>query len=77
MMKAFSIYPKEEIDLRILLNKLQNYGKINCDFNSFSCIYNEWHQINFPGIKISTNSAIWRDDFFRSFVNFIANQEIK
>lgn len=75
-MKAFSIYSKPEIDLRLLLTKLQNYGTINCDFETFTKLYRAWHQKTFPDTPISTSSVGFRDDWFRDFVNYLANQEV-
>ena len=75
-MKAFTLYQKSEIDLRKLLNKLQNYGKINCSFQEFCTVYNEWHLKTFPGLPISTTSANFRDDWFMDFVNYIINRDI-
>ena len=75
-MKAFTLYPKEEIDLRKLLGKMQDYGKFNCSFEVFCQIYNEWHLKTFPGAPISTFSANWRDDFFTDFINYIINREV-
>lgn len=40
-MKALTIYSKGEIHLRQLLRKLQDYGKLNCDFETFSKLYEE------------------------------------
>lgn len=75
-MKALTIYPKQEIHLRQLLKKLQDYGELNCDFNTFSKLYNKWHTKAFPGCPINTQSAIFRDDWFLDFVNFLANADI-
>jgi hypothetical protein len=75
-MKAFTLYPKEERDLCKLLEKMKNYGKMNCDFAEFCQIYNEWHIKTFPGTKISTDSANWRDDWFIDFINYITNRDI-
>ncbi len=75
-MKAFTLYTKEEIELRRLLRKLQDYGTINCDFKTFEQIYIRWHAKTFPGCKISVQSVNFRDDWFREFVEFLANEEI-
>ena len=75
-MKAFTIYPKEEIEMRLLLNKLQNYGKFNGDFQTFCRLYKEWHKNNFPGCEVSVASVNFRNDWFIEFINYIANVEI-
>mgnify|MGYP005795670429 FL=1 len=53
-MKALTVYSKGEIHLRQLLRKLNNYGEINCDFLTFSNLYEEWHKKTFPGCPVST-----------------------
>lgn len=75
-MNALTIYSKGEIHLRQLLRKLQDYGTINCDFETFSKLYAEWHLKAFPGCPIDTITAISRDDCFLDFVNFLANKNI-
>ena len=76
-MKAFILYPKGEIELRKLLEKLKLYGQMNCTFQDFSLIYDEWHKKTFPGLPVSPNTANLRDDWFIDFVNYIINREIK
>lgn len=75
-MKALTIYPNGEVHLRQLLRKLNDYGEINCDFPAFSKLYEEWHKKAFPGCPVNTRSAIFRDDWFLDFVNFLANKDI-
>lgn len=75
-MKALRTYSKEETHLRQLLRKLNDYGELNCDFPTFSKLYEEWHQKTFPGCEINTMTAIFRDDWFLDFVNFLANKDI-
>ncbi len=75
-MKALTAYSKGEIHLRQLLRKLNDYGEINCDFPTFSRLYEEWHNKAFPGCPVNTMSAIFRDDCFLDFVNFLANKDI-
>ncbi len=75
-MKALRTYSKEETHLRQLLRKLNDYGELNCDFPTFSKLYEEWHQKTFPGCEIDTMTAIFRDDWFLDFVNFLANKDI-
>lgn len=75
-MKAFTVYPKDEINLRLLLAKLQNYGKCNCDFETFCQIYNEWHLNAFPGCPVSTTTANFRNDWFMDFVNYMAGVDL-
>lgn len=75
MMKAFSLYSEKEIHLRQLLAKLQNYGSINCSFEKFTELYNKWHLSTFKGL-VNTMTAIFREDWFKSFVNFLANEDI-
>lgn len=76
-MKAFVLYPREKRDLYTLLDKLKLYGECNCDFEIFSKIYNEWHLKTFPGRPINNDTAIFRNDWLSSFINFLANYEIK
>lgn len=75
-MKALTIYSKGEIHLRQLLRKLQDYGKLNCDFETFSKLYGEWHKKAFPGCPVNTMSALFREEWFIEFVNFLANKDI-
>lgn len=75
-MKAFTIYPKSEIDLRRLLSKLQHVGQMNCDFPTFARIYEEWHKTAFPGVAVSTAGINMRDDWFVDFVNYLAKRDI-
>lgn len=74
--KAFTLYSKEQINLYALLDKLKIYGECNCDFQTFTKIYEEWHLKTFPGCPVSTTSSTFRGDWLISFVNFIANYEI-
>lgn len=75
-MKAMRIYSKDEIELRLLLEKLKNYGELNCDFPTFSKLYEEWHRKTFPGCPIDTSTATFREDWFLEFVKFLANKDI-
>lgn len=75
-MKALTIYSKGEIHLRQLLRKIQDYGTINCDFETFVKLYEEWHLKAFPGCPIDITTVIFRDDWFSDFVNFLANKDI-
>lgn len=75
-MKAFTCYPKEQIYLRMLLRKMQDYGKINCDFETFTKLYEKWYIKMFPGCPVSAHTAIFRDDWLVSFINFLANCDI-
>jgi len=74
--KAFTLYPKGEIALRKLLDKLKLYGQMNCDFQRFFLIYNEWHQETFPGLPTSPNTANHRDDWFVDFLNYLINRDV-
>ena len=76
-MRAFTLYPKGEIELRKLLEKLKLYGQINCSFQEFAEIYNEWHQKTFPGLPTSPSSANQMDAWFVDFVNYMIDKEIK
>ena len=76
-MKAFTLYSKQEANLRVLLNKLQYCGKINCDFETFSQLYYEWHLETFPGCEVDTGAATFRSDWFGSFVDYLANADIE
>lgn len=77
MMKAFIPYRKEEKNLRKLLRKMQDYGEITCSFEQFNELYCEWHKQAFKGLPVSTNTAIFRDDWFIDFLNFLANTEVE
>lgn len=75
-MKAFTPYSKEERNLRQLLRKMEDYGVLTCDFQTFNKIYCEWHEQDFPGRPISTFSALFREDWLLNFLNFLANYEV-
>lgn len=75
-MKAFTLYPQQEIYLRQLLRKIQDYGTMNCDFEAFSKLYEKWHLESFPGRPVDAKTATFRDDWFRSFVGYLANSEL-
>lgn len=75
-MKAFTFYLKEEIEMRQLLRKLQDYGTCNCDFVTFVAIYQDWHLKAFPGTPVNFKAATFRDDWFKDFVEFLANKNI-
>jgi len=75
-MKAFTMYSKEEVDLRLLLEKVKNYGQCNCDFPTFIHIYVQWHNDVFPGQKVTTGSANFRSDWFGSFLMYLANYDL-
>lgn len=75
-MKAFIPYPKEAVHLRLLLRKLQDHGTINCDFETFTKLYEKWHLKTFPGCPINTQSAIFREDWFYDFLNFLISSDI-
>lgn len=75
-MKAFTMYSKEEVDLRLLLEKVKNYGQCNCDFQTFVKIYIEWHKDIFPGSPVSTGSANFRCDWFGSFLMYLTNYDL-
>jgi hypothetical protein len=75
-MKAFILYPKEEIELRKLLEKLKLYGQMNCSYPAFTQIYDEWHQKTFPGVQTKGNTVNFREDWFVDFVNYLINRDI-
>ena len=75
-MKAFTLYSKGEIDLRQLLRSLQDFGELNCDFVTFTKLYEEWHNKTFPSCPVNTMTAIFKDAWFLEFVNFLANKDI-
>ena len=75
-MKAFVPYPNNEIKLRQLCRTLQDVGTINCTFEQFVHIYTQWHLCTFKGQPVSYGTATFRKDWFRSFVEYIANYEI-
>ena len=83
-MKAFTIYRKEEITLRQVLRKMQDYGTLNCTFEQFNQAFIDWHEKVFPRENWQSNipykadpktSLLWRDDWFIDFVNYLANYE--
>ena len=76
-MKAFIPYRKEEIDLRLLLRKMQDYGDISCTFEQFNELYCLWHKERFRDTPIRTHTALFRDDWFIDFLNFLANSEVQ
>lgn len=75
-MKAFTLYPKEQRELMILLDSLRKYGQCNCDVDTFAKIYKEWHLEMFPGCPVNLTAVNFRGDWLSSFVNYISNYEI-
>lgn len=75
-MKAFNLYTKDEVNLRLLLSKLEKVGQIHCNFSTFCEAYNEWHLKTFPGTSVNTSTANFRNDWFFDFVQFLANYEV-
>ncbi len=75
-MKAFTFYSKEEFDLRLLFKQLQDYGKVNCDFETFSKLYEEWLKKAYPTCPINAATIIQDDELFTLFVIFLANKDI-
>lgn len=75
-MKAFKLYSRDEIQLRKLLRKMQDYGTVNCTFEQFIFIYTQCHLSTFKGQPLDFSTASFRDDWFRSFVEYIANFDI-
>lgn len=75
-MKAFKLFSNEEIELRKLLRKLQEYGEINCNFETFTKIYVDWFKITFPGRDFNPSIAINSDDWFLDFLKFLASKNI-
>lgn len=75
-MKALTLYPKEEMYFRKVLNDLKDYGNINCDYSTFMRLYSVWHTKNFPGRPISANTIYIRNDWFLEFVDYMANSDI-
>ncbi len=75
-MKAFIVYPANEIKLRQLCRKLQDYGTLNCTFEQFVNIYTEWHLSTFKGCPVDYGTATFRKDWFRSFLEYLVNYEI-
>ncbi len=76
-MKAITLYSSEEIYFRKLLKKLEDYGQPNFDdLETFLKLYKEWHMENFPGVTVSAITATFREDWFKSFVDFLANKDL-
>ena len=75
-MKAFTVYNAEEVPLRQLCRKLQDYGAMNCTFEQFEHIYRIWHLTAFKGQPVSYKTATFREDWFRDFLLFLINYEI-
>jgi hypothetical protein len=75
-MKAFIQYGKDEINLRKLLRKMQDYGTVTCTFEQFNELYCRWHKDRFKGLPVNTNTAVFREDWFIDFIGFLANSEV-
>ena len=75
-MRAFIPYEANEIKLRQLCRKLQDYGTVNCTFEEFVKIYEKWHLTTFKGQPVSYSTASFREDWFRDFFCFLINYEI-
>lgn len=76
-MKAMTLYSSQEIYFRKLMKKLEDYGRPNFDdIGTFLELYKEWHMKNFPGVEVSAITATFREDWFKSFVEFLANKDI-
>ena len=77
MMKAFTVFPKQEQQLRQLCRKLQDIGEINCSFDDFCSIYIEWYHKTYPtSAKVSLVGVLTLDYVFWDFVNYIAQRDI-
>lgn len=75
-MKAFITYNPEQIPLRQLCRKLQDFGTINCTFEQFVEIYRKWHLTTFKGQPVSYKTATFREDWFKDFLYFLINYEV-
>ena len=75
-MKAFTTYDANEIPLRQLCRKLQDFGTMNCTFEQFVEIYNKWHLTTFKGQPVSYKTATFREDWFKDFLYFLITYEI-
>lgn len=76
--RAFVLYSKDEIQFRQLLDKLKNYGTPNCNMQQFIYIYKQWHMEAFPGCKLDSGAAaMFREDWFNSFLQFLCNYQIQ
>lgn len=75
-MRAFTPYKPNEIKLRQLCRKLQDYGTVNCTFEQFLVIYTQWHLTTFKGQPVDYNTALFREDWFRDFLYFLMNYEM-
>lgn len=75
-MKAFTFYSDEEFGLRLLFKQLQDYGKVNCDFETFSKLYEEWLEKTYPTCPMNAAIIIKVDEVFTHFITFLANKDI-
>ncbi len=76
-MKAFTFYTSDEFNLRYLYNKIIEYGKVNCDFATFSKLYKEWQEETFSNIpENDVISNIFLMGWFENFILYLANKEI-
>lgn len=75
-MKAFTLYPKDQRNLNILIDNLKKYGNCNCDFDTFNEIYIKWHLETFPGVPVSTDTINYRSHWLTSFINYISNYDL-
>jgi len=75
-MRAFIPYDANEIKLRQLCRKLQDYGTVNCTFEQFDEIYKKWHLTTFKGQPVSYSTATFREDWFRDFLYYLIEYEI-
>lgn len=75
-MRAFIPYDANEIKLRKLCRKLQDYGTVNCTFEQFVEIYKNWHLTTFKGQPVNYSTATFREDWFRDFLYYLIEYEI-
>ena len=77
IMKAFTLFSKQEQQLRQLCRNLQDVGEINCSFEEFCSIYDEWYHKSYPNsTNVSFVGVLTLEWAFRDFVDYIAQRDI-
>ncbi len=75
-MKVLQIYSSKEAHLRQLYADVQDYGKLNCNFEMFCQLYKEWHEKTFPGLPVNTRTARNGSSEWWEFLKFLQKKEI-
>lgn len=78
MIRALDPYPRDKQNLIRLLVKIKQLGVLNCNFEQFNDAYIKWNMVKFPNTKVDNGqAALFRDDWFADFVNFLCNYDIE